>query len=167
MTHQLIERSWKVSTKRHLGVYRSLNLSCQGGNPLELQSGPPIAPRRFENPAIEHADAFSRKHLDDMWHTEGLEYVLLATTGLFELDPDISEISRWKICDNRQRRQIANTGGCNFVIDSMLSLAKSAAAFALRLSCVLAAAVCPCTLYQNCSVELVASYNCRATCLRH
>jgi hypothetical protein len=114
---------------------------------------------------MEHADAFSRQHSDDMQHTEGLQCVLLATTGLFELDPDISEISRWKISDNHQRGQIGNTSsGRNSVIDSMLSLVKSTAAFALRLSCVLVATH---TLYQNCSVSLVASHDCRAACLRH
>jgi hypothetical protein len=111
---------------------------------------------------MEHADAFSRQHSEDMQHTEGLQCVLLATTGLFELDPDISEISRWKISDNHQRGQIGNTSsGCNSVID------KSTAAFALRLSCVLVATVCPHTLYQNCSVSLVASHDCRVACLRH
>jgi hypothetical protein len=88
---------------------------------------------------MEHADAFSRQHSDGVQHTEGLECVLLAATGLFELDPDILEMSRWKISDNPRRRQTDNTNsGCNSVIDSMLSLVKSTAVFALRLSCVLA-----------------------------
>lgn len=66
---------------------------------------------------MEHADAFSRQHSDDMQRAEGLECVLLAATGLFEPDPDISEISRWKISDNHRRRLCMIVALLVYVID--------------------------------------------------
>jgi len=64
--------------------------------------------------AIEHTDAFSKRHSDDMQQAEEVECVLRAATGLLELDPKMPILcifsvstSAQKLCEHFQKCAIS------------------------------------------------------------
>src|SRR5947209_1358859 len=91
-----------------------------------------------------------------MQHTEGIECVLLAATSLFELDP--TTIGGGELA-------ILAAAATPSLIPHMKPKVLRRLHSDYGVSLAQLSALTPSTRY--CSIDLVASYNCRSACLRH